>query len=110
MIIRRDDYLNRLIESKHTHTIKVVSGIRRCGKSFLLFELFADHLRDSGIDESHILTYELDMLENTHLRDKNALYQDILSKITGDGMPMGYVPQWWCMVGHPSVATFPVQW
>ena len=86
MIIRRDDYLNRLIESKHTRTIKVVSGIRRCGKSFLLFELFADHLRDSGIDESHILTYELDMLENAHLRDKNVLYQDILSRITGDGM------------------------
>lgn len=86
MIIRRDDYLNRLIESKHTRTIKVVSGIRRCGKSFLLFELFANHLIDSGVEKSHILTYELDLLENAHLRDKNLLYQDILSKITGDGM------------------------
>ena len=80
MIIKRDDYLNRLIESKHIRTIKVVSGIRRCGKSFLLFELFVEHLRDSGVDASHILTYELDMLENAPLRDKNALYQDILSK------------------------------
>lgn len=86
MIIKRDDYLNRLIESKHIRTIKVVSGIRRCGKSFLLFELFAEHLRDSGVDTSHILTYELDMLENAPLQDKNALYQDILSKITDDGM------------------------
>lgn len=86
MIIKRDDYLNRLIESKHIRTIKVVSGIRRCGKSFLLFELFVEHLRDSGVDASHILTYELDMLENAPLRDKNALYQDILSKITDDGM------------------------
>ena len=86
MIIGRDDYLNRLIESKHTRTVKVVSGIRRCGKSFLLFELFVNHLRDSGIDESHILTYELDLLENANLRDKNLLYQNILSKVTGDGM------------------------
>lgn len=86
MIIRRDGYLNRLTESKHTRTIKVVSGIRRCGKSFLLFELFADHLRDSGVERSHILTYELDLLENARLRDKNVLYQDILSRITGDGM------------------------
>lgn len=86
MIIRRDDYLNRLIESEHTRTVKVVSGIRRCGKSFLLFELFAGHLRDSGVDPSHILTYELDLLENAPLRDKNVLYQDILSKITGGGM------------------------
>ncbi len=55
MIIRRDDYLNRLIEEKHTRTIKVVSGIRRCGKSYLLLELFVQHLRDSGVDDSHIL-------------------------------------------------------
>lgn len=86
MIIKRDDYLNCLIESKHTRTIKVVSGIRRCGKSFLLFELFTEHLRISGIDSAHILIYELDLLENAYLRDKNVLYQDILSKITDDEM------------------------
>lgn len=86
MIIKRDDYLNRLIESEHTRTIKIVSGIRRCGKSFLLFELFVGHLRDSGVDPSHILTYELDMLENAPLRDKDSLYRDILSKISDDGM------------------------
>ena len=86
MIIRRDDYLKLLIESKHTHSIKVVSGIRRCGKSFLLFELFVKHLLESGTDPSHILRYELDLLENTHLRDKNVLYDDILSKIADDGI------------------------
>ena len=86
MIIKRDDYLNCLIESKHTRTIKVVSGIRRCGKSFLLFELFTEHLRISGIDSAHILIYELDLLENAYLRDKNVLYQNILSKITDDEM------------------------
>lgn len=86
MIIKRDDYLDRLIESKHTRTIKIVSGIRRCGKSFLLFELFTDHLRSCGVDPSHILAYELDLLENIPLRDRDALYRDILSKMTDDGM------------------------
>lgn len=86
MIIDRDDYLNLLIEAKHTRTIKVVSGIRRCGKSFLLFELFAQHLSDCGIDQSHILRYELDLLENSSLREKNALYQDILSRISDENM------------------------
>ncbi len=86
MIIKRDDYLARLIESKHTRSIKIVSGIRRCGKSFLLFELFDEHLRSTGVDSSHILKYELDLIENTGLRDKNTLYQDILSKITDEGM------------------------
>lgn len=86
MIIRRDDYLNRLIESKHTRSVKVISGIRRCGKSFLLFELFTEHLLGSGIEQSHILRYELDLLENAALRDRNALYDDILSKIKDDGM------------------------
>lgn len=86
MIIDRDDYLNLLIEAKHTRTIKIVSGIRRCGKSFLLFELFAHHLSDCGIDQSHILRYELDLLENSSLREKNALYRDILSRISDENM------------------------
>lgn len=86
MIINRDDYLNLLIEAKHTRTIKVVRGIRRCGKSFLLFELFAHHLSDCGIDQSHILRYELDLLENSSLREKNALYRDILSRISDENM------------------------
>ncbi len=86
MIIRRDDYLNRLIESEHTRSVKIVSGIRRCGKSFLLFELFAEHLLESGIDPPHILRYELDLLENAALRDRDALYDDILSKIRDDGI------------------------
>lgn len=63
-----------------------MSGIRRCGKSFLLFELFAHHLSDCGIDQSHILRYELDLLENSSLREKNALYRDILSRISDENM------------------------
>ena len=85
MIIRRDDYLSALIDSAHTRSVKVVSGIRRCGKSFLLFELFTQHLLSKGVDSDHILKYELDLLENEPLRDKNTLYQDILSRIMDDG-------------------------
>lgn len=81
MIIRRDDYLKRLVDSKHIRTIKVVSGIRRCGKSFLLFKLFVDYLMESGVDSSHIFRYELDLLENARLRDNKALYEDIMSKV-----------------------------
>ena len=55
MIIQRDNYLNELIGWKHTDLIKVVTGIRRCGKSFLLFTLFHQHLLDTGTDESHII-------------------------------------------------------
>ncbi|MDE7376299.1 MAG: AAA family ATPase, partial [Muribaculaceae bacterium] len=54
MIIKRDKYLNQLISSKHNGLIKIISGLRRCGKSFLLFNLFKEHLLTSGVTESHI--------------------------------------------------------
>ena len=52
MEIKRDIYLNKLINKKHNGLIKVVTGIRRCGKSYLLFDLFKDHLLAEGTDES----------------------------------------------------------
>ena len=51
MEIKRDIYLNKLINKKHNGLIKVVTGIRRCGKSYLLFNLFKDHLRAEGADQ-----------------------------------------------------------
>lgn len=56
MEIKRDYYLNKLIEHKHNGFIKIVSGVRRCGKSYLLFELFKKHLLDNGVKENHIIT------------------------------------------------------
>lgn len=53
MEIKRDIYLNKLIGKKHNGFIKVVTGIRRCGKSYLLFNLFKDHLLAEGTDEQH---------------------------------------------------------
>ncbi|MBQ5509279.1 MAG: AAA family ATPase, partial [Muribaculaceae bacterium] len=62
MIINRPLYLNRLIQNKNNGLVKIVTGIRRCGKSFLLFELFHRHLIEIGIDESHIIEIALDDL------------------------------------------------
>lgn len=68
MVIRRDLYLKKLISKKHNGLIKVITGIRRCGKSYLLFNLFKEHLQKSGIDESHISEMAFDSYENKKYR------------------------------------------
>ena len=85
MIIRRDNYLKELIGWKHTDLIKVVTGIRRCGKSFLLFTLFHQHLLDAGIDESHIIEIALDDISNEELRDPMKMLAYVKSRITDKG-------------------------
>ena len=69
MIVRRDKYLDELIGWKHTDLIKIVTGIRRCGKSFLLFTLFHQHLLETGTDEDHIIEIALDDISNEELRE-----------------------------------------
>lgn len=82
MEIKRDKYLNDLINRMHNSLIKVVTGIRRSGKSFLLFHLFRNYLLESGVPESHIITIELDQRKYRQLRDPNALLDHIDSLIT----------------------------
>lgn len=60
MEIKRDLYLNKLISLKHNGLIKVITGIRRCGKSYLLNEIFYNHLLESGVEESHIIRFAFD--------------------------------------------------
>ena len=60
MEIKRDYYLKKLISKKHNHLIKIVTGIRRCGKSYLLDPLFSNYLKDNGVDNQHIIKLELD--------------------------------------------------
>ncbi len=69
MKIQRQNYLNRLINKKGNGLIKVVTGVRRCGKSYLLFNLFHEHLIESGVDESHIIEIALDDRRNIELRN-----------------------------------------
>lgn len=59
-MIKRDFYLNNIIHNMWNGEIKVITGIRRCGKSVLLFELFYNYLREQGIDDEHIIRIELD--------------------------------------------------
>lgn len=83
MIIQRDKHLNKLIGWKHTDLIKVVNGIRRCGKSFLLFTLFHQHLLDTGIDESHIIDNAIRAMAKSIIRLKRCLYISVFDYYFG---------------------------
>lgn len=77
MRINRDEYLNRLIDSKWNGLIKVVTGIRRCGKSYLLNELFYQHLLNFGVSEDDIIRIALDDDDYAHLRDSAVLIKTL---------------------------------
>lgn len=81
-IIKRDEYLNRLIDRKENGLIKVITGIRRCGKSFLLFNLFYDYLIESGVKKEQIITIALDDNMFVKYRDPSELSKYIRGKIT----------------------------
>ena len=81
MEIRRDIYLNKLINRMHNGMIKVVTGIRRSGKSYLLFTIFKDYLLSEGVDEDHIISIELDRLENKTYRDPDVILEQIKTQI-----------------------------
>ena len=86
MQINRDFYLQQLIDGKHNGLIKIITGIRRCGKSYLLFTLFKNHLLNNKVPENHIVCIALDDIENGELREPLTLYKYIKSQIT-DGEP-----------------------
>ena len=83
--IERDIYLNRLIDSIGNGMIKIVTGVRRSGKSFLLFRLFAEWLQSQGIDDAHIIKVNLEDRLNKQLRDPDVLLNHIYSHILDDG-------------------------
>lgn len=82
MIIKRDAYLNRLISKKHNGLIKVVTGVRRCGKSYLLFNLFKEHLLSEGIAKDHIIEIAFDAFENKLFQDPYVLMPYLKEKIS----------------------------
>ena len=79
--IARDKYLNELINRMNNNMIKVVTGIRRSGKSYLLFTLFNDYLKSQCVKESHIIKIELDKRENKKYRDPDIILEYINSLI-----------------------------
>ena len=82
MNIQRDFYLNRLIAGRENGLIKIITGIRRCGKSYLLFKLFHDWLNTNGVSDDHIIEVALDDRDNRTLRDPDALLHYVKSRIT----------------------------
>ena len=86
MEIKRDRYLNLLISKKHNGLIKVITGMRRCGKSYLLFTLFKDYLLSEGIEKNHMIEIAFDAYENKQYRDPDVLYPYLKEQIKDDGM------------------------
>ena len=84
--IKRDLYLKKLIDRKENDLIKIITGIRRCGKSYLLDPIFKRYLTENGVDEEHIIKLELDSIENKEYRNPNKLYEYVMQKITDDRM------------------------
>lgn len=81
MEISRDIYLKKLIDRMHNGLIKVVTGIRRSGKSYLVFKIFKDYLLGDGVDPSHIISIELDKRQNRQYRDPDIILEYIESLI-----------------------------
>ena len=86
MIIKRDLYLNKLIERKHNGLIKVITGIRRCGKSFLLFKLFKNHLLSEGVNEDHIIELNFDDFDNEEYQNPKIASPYLKGKIVDSDM------------------------
>lgn len=86
MEIRRDNYLKQLIERKNNGMVKVVTGIRRCGKSYLLFTLFKRHLLENGVATDHVIEIALDGIEDEELRDPKVCYEYIRDEMEDDGI------------------------
>ena len=86
MIFSRSKYLKQLIAAKGNGMIKIVTGIRRSGKSFLLMNIFHQHLVGEGVAEDHIIEISLDNRKNKRLRNPDMLLDYIDSKIINDGL------------------------
>ncbi|MDD3142527.1 MAG: ATP-binding protein [Lachnospiraceae bacterium] len=85
MLIKREFYMEQIRIRENNGMVKVITGVRRCGKSYLLFKLFRNRLLERGIKENHILSIALDNIENRNLRDPITLYKELKASIKEDG-------------------------
>lgn len=86
MEIKRDTYLQKLIDKRENGMIKIITGIRRCGKSYLLFKLFVEHLIQQGVSQDHIVKIALDDRRNKLLRDPDRILEYIENYIEDNSM------------------------
>ncbi|MCD8201169.1 MAG: ATP-binding protein [Clostridia bacterium] len=85
MEIKRDLYLQKLINKQGNGLVKIITGIRRCGKSYLLFKLFYDYLHGCGVDDGHIIKAELDSRDYIALRNPDSMLAYVKERVKGDG-------------------------
>lgn len=84
--VSRNEYLTRLDRKRGNRMVKVITGIRRCGKSYLLFTLFRRHLLATGVDKQHIISLALDDMGNQKYHNPEVLYQYVLDQVVDDQM------------------------
>jgi len=93
MEIKRDRYLDKLIKRRNNGLVKVITGVRRCGKSYLLFRLFRNHLINEGVAPKNIIEIALDDFENKGLRKAELLYKHLKSRITGNAQNYVFIDE-----------------
>lgn len=86
MEVKRNEYLQKLISRKENGMIKVITGIRRCGKSYLLFNIFKNYLINNGVMMDHIIELSLDDIRNRDYRKPEALYNFVKNKVVDSAM------------------------
>ena len=91
MEIKRDFYLNKLIKRRHNGLVKVITGIRRCGKSYLLNTLFYQHLLENGIDQEHIIRFAFDSADDLYLIGESLIELDKKNKKVDPEKFMAYI-------------------
>lgn len=84
MEIKRDLYLDKLIRHKKNGMVKIITGVRRCGKSYLLLKIFKNYLIESGVPQDHIISIALEGYENKRLQNPDELYQYVKSAIVDE--------------------------
>ena len=86
MEIKRDSLLKRLMDLRHNGMVKIITSMRRCGKSYLLFNLFSNALKEGGVDDAHIVEVNLEDRRNKMLRDPDKLLEYIDSHLKDNQM------------------------
>jgi len=100
MIVKRQKYLDLLVAGRGNGLVKIVTGGQRCGKSFLLFNLFVSYLKENGIDDAHIIGVALDEWRNRRLLDPDALLDFIDAHVHKDGRTHYVILDEVQLVGH----------